>query len=73
MISLVPAESSIIVRLEMTSIELDSLRIVGDSSVEVALLAVGKPTIMVKVSLTWLDLDRRSEAPNGLVEVSASI
>ena len=73
MISLVPAESSIIVRLEMTSIELDSLRVVGDSSIEVALLAVGEPTIMVKVSLTRLDLDRRSEAPNGLVEVSASI
>ena len=73
MISLVPAESSIIVRLEMTSIELDSLRIVGDSSVEVPLLAVCEPTIMVKVSLTWLDLDRRSEAPNGLIKVSASI
>ena len=58
MISLVPAESSIIVRLEMTSIELNSLRIVGDSSVEVTLLAVGEPTIMVKVGLTRLDLYR---------------
>lgn len=58
MISLIPAEGSIVVCFKVATVELDRPRVVCDSCVEVALLSIGEASIVIEVSLTRLNLNR---------------
>ena len=71
--SLIPTEGPIVVCLEMVLIKLDSPRVVSNCGVKVALLAIGKATIMVEIGLSWLYLDCGGETLDCLVEVTSSI
>ena len=57
----------------MVLIKLDSPCVVSNCCIEVALLAIGKTTIMVEIGLSWLDLDSGSETLDCLVEVTSSV
>ena len=57
----------------MLRINLDGIPVVRNCLVKLALLAVGKATIMIEVGLGWLNLNSMGETLNGLVIVSPAV
>ena len=73
MIGLIPAESAIIIRLEVILIKLDGSAVISDSSIEVALLTICKASVMIEVCLTRFYLNSSREALDSLVKVTPSV
>ena len=71
--SLVPAEGTVVVGLEMLLIKLDCLGVVRDRCFEVAQFSERKASVMVEVCLAWLYLDSGREALNSLLVVSSPV
>ena len=73
MICLIPAKSPVVIRFEVILIEFDGATVISYRCIEVALLSVGKTSIVIEISLSRLNLNRRREALDGFIEVAASI
>ena len=57
----------------MVGVEVDSLGVILNSCIEVALLSVGKASVVIEVSLAWLNLNCSCKALNRLIKVASSV
>ena len=73
MIGLIPAESSIIVCLEVILVKFDRSAIVSNGGIKVALFTIGKSPIVIEVSLSGFNLNSCSKALNSLIKVASPI
>lgn len=67
---LVPAERTVVVRLEMLRVELYGLRVVHYGQLVLALLPVGEPSIVVEIRFVTLQVDCLRETVDRLVEIA---
>ena len=73
MICLIPAKSPVVICLEVILIEFDGATVISYRCIEVALLSVGETSVMIEISLSRLNLNRRREALDSFIEVASSI
>ena len=71
--SLVPAEGSVIVGLEVLLIQLDRLGVVRDGRFEVAQFTEGEASVVVEIGLARFYLDGSREALDGLFVVAPPV